>query len=199
MTSPVDAEFGRGSGQVQLVSKSGTNQFHGTAVDNLHNTVLNANSWANNRNGVARSVLNDNDVTGTLGGPVIKNKTFFFALFEANLNTGNSGVTSTTLTDQARQGILRFYPGVVNSNAQWPTIRPWICPATRYRRWEPRARLQSVSVLGRDPSRLALDSTGIVAKNLALLPSPNNWTTGDGLNTAGYMWRRSSPDTTYTR
>ncbi|HUI53924.1 MAG TPA: carboxypeptidase-like regulatory domain-containing protein, partial [Bryobacteraceae bacterium] len=98
VTSPVDAEFGRGSGQVQLISKSGTNQFHGTAVDNLHNTILNANSWSNNRQGIARSTLADNDVTGTLGGPVIKNKTFFFALFEANLNYSTTPTTSVTLT-----------------------------------------------------------------------------------------------------
>ncbi len=197
VTSPVDAEFGRGSGQVSLVSKSGTNQFHGTAVDNLHNTVLNANSWSNNRNGIGRSVLVDNDVTGTLGGPIIKNKTFFFALFQANMNTGNTGVTSTTLTDPARQGIIRFYPGVVDNNASAnnPTAdlsgNP-VMPAGAT------GGLQSVSVLGRDPSRLALDPTGIVAKNLALLPEPNNWQTGDGLNTAGYVWRRFSPDTIYS-
>jgi len=197
VTSPVDAEFGRGSGQVQLISKSGTNQYHGTAVDNLHNTVFNANSWSNNRNGIARNVLVDNDVTGTLGGPVIKNKTFFFALFEANINRSSSGVTSTTLTDQARQGIMRFYPGVVNGNALTlnPTVDLSGNPVSPTGATGP---LQSVSVLGRDPSRLALDSTGIVAKNLALLPSPNNWGTGDGLNTAGFVWRRPSPDDIYS-
>jgi len=197
VTSPVDAEFGRGSGQVQLISKSGTNQYHGSAVDNLHNTVLNANSWSNNRNGIARSVLVDNNVTGTVGGPVIKNKTFFFAFFNANLNTGNSGVTSTTLTDQARQGIFRFYPGVVNSNASQnnPVVTLTGSPVTPAGATGP---LQSVNLLGRDPNRMTTDSTGIVAKNLALLPEPNNWTTGDGLNTAGFVWRRSSPDTTYS-
>jgi len=197
VTAPVDAEYGRGSGQVQLISKSGTNQFHGGAVDNLHNTVLNANSWSNNRNGIARSVLVDNDVTGTLGGPVIKNKTFFFAFFESNLNTGNSGVTSTTLTDQARQGIFRFYPGVVNSNAAQnnPVVSLTGTPVTPT---GATGALQAVNLLGRDPNQLSPDTSGIVAKNLALLPEPNNWTTGDGLNTAGYVWRRSSPDTIYS-
>jgi hypothetical protein len=197
VTSPVDAEFGRGSGQVQLISKSGTNQYHGSALDNLHNTVLNANSWSNNRNGIARSFVVGNDVTGTLGGPIIKNKTFFFALFEASLNHGNSGVTSTTLTDPARQGIFRFYPGLVNSNASAnnPVVDLSGNPVSPTGATGP---LQSVSLLGRDPNRLGLDASGIVAKNLALLPSPNNWTTGDGLNTAGYVWRRASPDDIYS-
>ncbi len=57
VTSPADAEFGRGSGQVQLISKSGTNQFHGTGFDNIHNTILNANTWSNNRSGLPRSSI----------------------------------------------------------------------------------------------------------------------------------------------
>jgi hypothetical protein len=68
VTSPADAEYGRGSGQVQLVSRSGTNQYHGSAYDFAHNTDLNANSWANNRNDVPRSVEVENQVGGRLGG-----------------------------------------------------------------------------------------------------------------------------------
>ena len=56
VTSPADAEFGRGSGQVQLISRSGTNKFHGSAYDFAHNTDLNANTWSNNRSGIARNV-----------------------------------------------------------------------------------------------------------------------------------------------
>ena len=124
VTSPADAEYGRGSGQVQLISKSGTNAFHGTGFDNIHNTDLNANTWSNNRNGVKRNTLVDNDAGGSLGGPIRKNKTFFFGLFEASINHSKSSVTSTTLTDTARQGIFRFYPGVqdANANANNPTV-----------------------------------------------------------------------------
>ncbi len=53
--------------------------------------------------------------------------------------------------------------------------------------------LQSLSVFGVDPNRLAADTTGIVAKNLALMPLPNNFRVGDGLNTAGYTWNRPVP------
>jgi hypothetical protein len=198
VTSPADAEYGRGSGQIQLISKSGTNQFHGTGFDNIHNTLLNANTWANNRNSLPRSTAVQNDTGGSLGGPVRKNKTFFFGLFEANINHSKSSVTSTTLTSTARQGIFRFYPGVqdANANANVPTVDLNGNPVT------PKGAtgaLQSVSLFGLDPNRLSPDTTGIVAKNLALLPLPNNFlAAGDGLNTAAYVWRRLSTDDIYS-
>jgi hypothetical protein len=97
VTSPADAEFGRGSGQVQLISRSGTNKFHGSAYDFLHNTDLNANTWSNNRTGLARSVQVLNQVGGRVDGPIRKNKTFFFALFETSLNHTSTPVTDTVL------------------------------------------------------------------------------------------------------
>ena len=198
VTSPADAEYGRGSGQVQLISKSGTNKFHGALFDNLHNTDLNANSWANNRNGVRRNTTVQNDTGGSVGGPIRKNKTFFFGLFEANINRTKSSVTSTTLTDDARQGIFRFYPGVqdANANGNNPTVDLNGNPVTPRGTTGP---LQSVSLFGLDPNRLKADTTGIVTKNLGLLPSPNNFlAAGDGLNTAGYVWRRGGSDDIYS-
>ena len=80
------AEFGRSaSGQVNVITRSGTNAFHGTAYEFFRNNLLNANSYLNNRNGIKRPVLRYNDFGYTLGGPVWipkmydgRNKTFFF-------------------------------------------------------------------------------------------------------------------------
>ena len=66
-TSPVDAELGRGSGQVQLLSRSGTNEFHGSLYDYHRNTVLNANDWFNNLRGDPRDTLIWNQFGGRLG------------------------------------------------------------------------------------------------------------------------------------
>src|SRR5262249_48722131 len=52
VTSPADAEYGRGSGQVQLVTRAGTNSYHGSAWEELRNTKLNANDWFNNQVGL---------------------------------------------------------------------------------------------------------------------------------------------------
>src|SRR5580658_7434994 len=197
VTSPADAEFGRGSGQVQLVSRSGTNQFHGSGWDFLHNTDLNANSWANNRNGIPRGVQVENQAGGRLGGPIKKNKTFFFGLFEANIQHFQTTSTATVLTNSARQGIFRFYPGVTNANSQAakPVVDINGNPITPAGATGP---LQSVSLFGLDPNRLGPDTSGIVAKNLALLPLPNTFNTGDGLNTAGYNFVVPSSDDIYS-
>jgi hypothetical protein len=196
LTSPADAEYGRGSGQVQLVSRSGGNKFHGSVYDFAHNTDLNANSWSNNRSGLARNVEVLNQTGARVDGPVIKNKTFFFALFETSIDRTKSSVTDTVLTSTARQGIFRFYPGVQNGNANAnnPVVDLNGNPVS------PRGAtgaLQSVSLFGLDPNRMTAD-TGGVAKTLALLPLPNSFLSGDGLNTAGYIWRRGASDDLYS-
>lgn len=82
-TSTYAPEFGRGPGaQVSMVTRSGTNQFHGTAFDYLRNDKLDANDWFNNSLRLAKSPERQNDFGGVLGGPVIHDRTFFFFSYE---------------------------------------------------------------------------------------------------------------------
>jgi hypothetical protein len=197
VTSPADAEYSGGSGQVQLISRSGTNQFHGAAYDYLHNTDLNANSWSNNRNSLPKSVLVENNPGIRVDGPIKKNKTFFFGLFEMQLQNFRTTQTETVYTQSARQGIFRYYQGVLNSNYQGnnPTADASGNPVTPKGATGP---LQSVSVFGLDPNRTGMDASGIVAKTLALMPLPNIFNTGDGLNTAGFAWSQASQNNVYS-
>ena len=117
ITSPADAEYGRGSGQVQLVSRSGGNAFHGSAFEELRNTVMTANTWFNNQRGDPRNFLNRNQFGARVGGPVKKNQTFFHVHYEGQRQRNHDSVTSVVYSEQARQGIYRFFPGVRNSNA----------------------------------------------------------------------------------
>src|SRR5215471_9032950 len=114
VTTPVDAELGRGNAQVQIQTRSGTNQFRGSGVWNVQNSALNANSWVNNSNAgaaVKPNWYNLNQLTGSLGGPIIKNKTFFYFLYDKQLVNRRSIVNSLVLTDTARQGIWRYWEG----------------------------------------------------------------------------------------
>src|SRR5438105_3180536 len=117
VVAPVDAETSRGSGQVAMVTRSGTNSFRGSVFWNNHNSALDANDWFNNFNGVGKSYDNRNQYGARIGGPIVKNKTFFFALFEGQRDLKRENASGTTLSPFARQGIFRFFPGVDNANA----------------------------------------------------------------------------------
>lgn len=75
------AEYGRGQGVISMITKSGTNAFHGEANYHLRNDALNANSNYNNANGIAKGPFKLNDFGGAIGGPIIKNKLFFFTSY----------------------------------------------------------------------------------------------------------------------
>ncbi len=83
VTSVPGPEFGVfAGGVVSFTSKSGSNGFHGSAYEYLRNTVLDANNFFNNETDVARSQLVQNQFGVTVGGPVVKNRTFFFFNYE---------------------------------------------------------------------------------------------------------------------
>ena len=82
-TSTFAPEFGRTPGaQVSVVTKSGTNALHGTAFEYLRNDVLDANDWFADNKGLRKPELRQNDFGGVLGGPIIKDKLFFFGSYE---------------------------------------------------------------------------------------------------------------------
>src|SRR5215831_5615547 len=82
-TSTFAPEFGRTPGaQVSVVTKSGTNAFHGTAFEYFRNDVLDANNWFADNKGLKKPALRQNDFGGALGGPIIKDKLFFFGSYE---------------------------------------------------------------------------------------------------------------------
>ncbi len=197
IVAPADAELGRGSGQIQMTTRSGTNQLHGSLFWVNRNSVLNANSWNNNFQGAGKDYYNGNQFGGRVGGPIIKNKTFFFFLFDGQRFLTKSNFTGTVLTDQARQGIFRYFPGVQNGNilANVPTVdrngNP-VKPSTAT------GDLTSFNVFAKpdgtpwDPLRTTPDSSGWITNLLSRMPSPNDYTVGDGLNTAGIRWLRRS-------
>jgi hypothetical protein len=82
-TSTFAPEFGRTPGaQVSVVTKSGTNGFHGTAFEYFRNDILDANDWFADNKGLKKPALRQNDFGGVLGGPIIRDKLFFFGSYE---------------------------------------------------------------------------------------------------------------------
>ncbi len=100
-TGLYDASSGRSAGaNVDIVSKTGTNQFHGTAWEFLRNDVFNANTFFLNRNGQQRPVLKQNQFGFVFGGPIRKDKTFFFGSYQGTMQRNGlstAGYASTFL------------------------------------------------------------------------------------------------------
>jgi hypothetical protein len=102
-TNNYNAEYGRfASGVVNVLTKSGTNQFHGSAFEFLRNTILNANTWGNTTTGTPP--LHRNQFGVTFGGPIVRDKTFFFFSYgglRQNTSTFlNGAIVPTTLERQ---------------------------------------------------------------------------------------------------
>lgn len=88
LTNNFSAEYGRSSGGIiTVVTKSGTNDFHGSAFDYNRNTDYNANSFFSNSQGLPRDILKRNQYGGTFGGPIKKDKLFFFVAYQGQRQT----------------------------------------------------------------------------------------------------------------
>ena len=94
-------------GQVAIVTKSGSNQFHGSAYEYNRNTAFEANDWFSNRAGVPRPALIRNQYGASLGGPVLKNKLFFFFNWEARKDRSQASKSDTVPSDSFKQGIVK--------------------------------------------------------------------------------------------
>jgi hypothetical protein len=99
-TGQYDASYGRNAGaNVNVVTKTGTNEFHGTVFEFFRNDALNANDWFLNENGVPRQELRQNQYGMTFGGPIVKNKLLFFTSYQGTRQTNGVDPTcSTTFT-----------------------------------------------------------------------------------------------------
>jgi outer membrane receptor for ferrienterochelin and colicin len=106
LTSNFTAEYGRnGGGIVTVVTKSGTNNFHGSLFEYNRNDAYNAGNFIDNFNGLPRAVLKRNQFGGTVGGPVLKDHLFFFFSYEGQReNRLESGSQVTMPTTQELQG-----------------------------------------------------------------------------------------------
>ena len=190
ITAPVDAEAGRGAGQVQMVTRSGGNQFRGSVFWTNRNSALDASNWFNNFSSVKKDYENRNQAGGRFSGPIIKNKTFFFVLLEEQRYVKKETFVGSVLTGPARQGIFRFYPGVDSQNAvsNNPTVDLRGNPV---RPANATGDLQQFSVFNRDAFRPGYDPSGFIQNTLlSRMPQPNDYTIGDGLNTAGIRFAR---------
>ena len=157
---------GMGSSQVNFTTRSGGPEFHGNAYWHSRSDKLAASPWFSNRQGLDKPELKFNQYGGSLGGPAVKNRVFFFANYEVMTDRRESLVNTTILTPTAAQGIVKYL--------------------------DLSGALREVNVLRLQ----GLEVDSAAAQILSQIPAPseiNNFDTGDStserqLNTAGYRF-----------
>jgi hypothetical protein len=168
-TSNSGAEMGRTSGaQVALVTKSGTNTVHGSAYEFLRNTLTSANSFFNNSAGVPKQKLNRNVYGVSVGGPIKKDRLFYFLNWEGRQDKSEGSALRMVPNSTLRQGIFTY---VKTDNSI--------------------ATLSADDVKALDPLHIGIDPD--VLKYYQQYPQPNDNTVGDGLNIAGYRFNAATP------
>jgi hypothetical protein len=215
VTLGATAEQGRNSGaNVIVATRGGTNDLHGTVFYYNRNTAYNANEWFNNFNGKARPELKLHQYGFEVGGPAIKNKTFFFGSFQNNLIKQTAPISSTNVgvfgapgvySSLARTGIFRYVRGsvTVNTPSGAQTFKnndPRLVNPVTGDLWPGAALCNGTTITGNcidsynifasDPSGIGADPAVIAL--IKQLPLPNSFGVGDGLNTAGFLWNPPS-------
>src|SRR5215469_7763662 len=164
ITSNVSAEYGRTSGGViNAITKSGTNQFHGSAYEFLRNDVLDAANFFENAGGIKKASFRQNQFGVAAGGPLRKDKLFVFGDYEGLRYSKGIPTSITVPSNNARNGLLNF-PGATAD----PTLFPTGCVPTAVT----------------DQCQLTVDPS--VQKYLPFWPVSAN--TNPDLNTASYAF-----------
>ena len=168
VSSNANAAATGGATETAMSTPSGTDQFHGETFWYNRNNYFSANDWFNNQAGVPRSFLNQNQFGASIGGPIRKDKVFFYFNYESVRAHQQQPTDTTILTGPARQGIFSYYD-------TGGTLR--------------QVNLLALRGIAIDPTMQAL---------LNQVPGQqyiNNQDVGDGLNTAGYRFNQRDNET----
>jgi len=165
---------GGGGGQFDMVTKSGTNHFHGNINEYHRDTDLEANEWFNNFEDVPRSPLIRNQFGGNIGGPIWKDKIFFFFDYNGRRDTISSQAERTVPTDSyLKDNTITYYTNITAGT---------------------KSTINASQVAGFDPQGIGFDQD-IMKVMGGRYPSPNDFSgdQGDLLNTAGYRFNAPTP------
>jgi len=170
-TSNANTTVGGGASQVNMVSPSGTNAYHGEGFWYNRNNAFAANDWFNNKDGIEKPFLNQNMFGGNIGGPIFRDRLFFYGAYEGTRARQQSAVNNQVLTPDARNGIFTYLDNT-------GTVR--------------KVNVLNLAGVGVDPASQEL---------LSQLPTAfNNFRLGDSSanllrNTAGYSFNQRDNDT----
>jgi hypothetical protein len=193
-TTSYNADEGRSSGaQVSLVTKSGTNQFHGSAYEYHRNTLTSANDYLVKLNELQNGESNTppklirNIFGGSVGGPIWKDRLFFFANYEGSRQAEETAETRIVPSDTLRAGIILY-------KCADPTACPGgQLPGTNFMIPSGVQAVSPSDLAAWDP--LKIGPSPVILNYLQSFPEPTDLSLGDGLNYVGYRFRGPVPTT----
>ncbi|HEX5883173.1 MAG TPA: carboxypeptidase-like regulatory domain-containing protein [Pyrinomonadaceae bacterium] len=187
-TTNPNAEQGRSSGaQVSLVTRSGSNEWHGSLFETHRNTVTTANDFFNNAAGVERPQLLRNIFGGSIGGPIKKDRAFFFFTYEGFREATGTSVVREVPLPTLGQGIVRFRTDSGASDPGCPAGTPAGVSCLTPGEIEAAYIAANGTSPGINPNALA-----VLAAAAQRYPA-NDTTVGDGLNTGGFRFNARTP------
>ena len=175
-TTNPDASRGRSAGaQISLITKSGTNDFHGNLFYYHRNDYFNANDWFNNAAGEPREALKRHLYGGSFSGPIVKDRLFFFYNYEGMRESKSVGVTRLVPLASLGQGIIRVFDssGILRS-IDTTAINGMVDP-------------NGNAVVNVNPNVVNLFASA------AQSYTANTTQLGDGINTGGFRWNAPLP------
>jgi len=194
-TANSNADEGRSAGaQVSMVTKSGTNKFHGGAYEYNRPTITVANDWFNKQAELSSGLANRpgklirNIFGGALGGPIVKDKLFFFGNYEGTREAESAQVTQTVPTASYQAGNL----GYQGDDASGNVVNVMLTPA-QMTKLDAGCQVCNTAIYapgpGDNPNALGYFKS---------MPASNGFTEGDGLNLGSYSFSSPNPQTQNT-
>ncbi len=182
---------GTGSGgQFQLVTKNGTNQFHGSLSEYHRDTTTEANTWFNDLNEIPRTPLIRNQFGGNIGGPIKRDKLFFFFQLADSRIVQSSTTEQIVPLAQFQAGELNYINDGTGCGDQTRITSFSTLPACI-------TTLSSSQVAALDPNGVGFDANELAFIN-SRYPAANDLSQGDGVNTGGYRFTTPTPDNVMT-
>jgi hypothetical protein len=176
-----DASYGHSAGaQVELATKYGTNQFHGQAYEFNRVTAFAANNLFNVLNKVGKPPLIRNQFGGDVGGPILRDKVFFFFAYNGLRERSSQQINDIVPLDAFRSGQLNYINNSDPVCATDPLSKPSCISTTPVLASSPN------SLVSLDPSHIGANAALLSLIKSRPYPEPNNFNSGDLINSAGY-------------
>jgi hypothetical protein len=192
-TNNATAEEGRNSGaSISVATRGGTNEYHGTLFEFMRNTALNSNDFFANARGTQKPEVKLHQYGVEGGGPIIKNKTFFFGSWQGQNVKFTQPIDQTfgfptIYTPSMLAGKYRYLKGGVNTPSLVDPKTGALAPGVRECANATDTNcIATYDIFANDPRGIKIDPT--IAKLFNSYPKPNDYSFGDGLNTATYSW-----------